>query len=1151
MVSRTGWWLRGRRREGAPGVHLLVSPAGAVRRTLGRLAGRWLAALSVLGLVAGMFSLLAPLAPASAAVIGPGTPTIPGFVGYVTSSNTELGIGKLPNGTYGLCTDTGAQFPWPTTATASQHTSPETAYLLTHFMDDAIDSPKMAAALWWVVGLTFHQNSQPGAMQARLNEMKAESPAIHADVKNIHDMMESQANKWAAPAGGYTASIDVAGSGPADRVDVKSLGVKSGNQWVPDEKITVTLQGATFDSTGTATWTGRTNDNPMTLVAHQNGPGVVKATVRAEHLANTMYRVWWGGGNTQRVYARGDFDTAQASDETNDDRAAARAKKVDALTGAPLEGAVFRAWVDVNGNQVEEPNELGRLLNPTGPGGFTSRVDAYVGTNVCFREKTAPVGYQLDKVVKCVAAARAGDPVAVLEIANTPGTTDNAFVPLIVRKFAEDNDLTGMIGVTVETAECASGCPAIESHTFTEADFDAAGQFVQFSFSPIYDDGAEYWVRVTNEPPGWEPDAFLLQAQLEPAAAFFYAAITDSRMPVPALSTLISDQEITVGTTITDAVTVTGTFGFAINGHWQLLGPVAPVMTTPPAGPGEDEPASIPTCVGVSWAGAPVAASGDFAINGDGTYTVGEYTAQQPGCFTYSESGDPNGATGPIPWTAPGIVEETTLALHQPTLVTQVSSQEITVGTTITDAVTVTGTGSAAVPPSAPGSITGHWQLFGPLPAATDEEGAATCVGLEWTDAPLAASGDFVIAKGDGTYTVGEYTVEKPGCFTYNESANATTSTGSVPWTIPGVPEETTLSRHKPSLVTQISAQMGAVGTTITDAVTVTGTGGATVTGVWRLLGPVTPLQGPVGITCEGVNWAGAPVAAQGEFTATGDGTYTVGEHTIVTAGCYTYVEDLKGTTTTVPFPETPPGLPSETTLITDNPTIVTQINDQKVVVGDTISDTVTVANTGGATIAGTWWVYGPVKPKKVDGKPSCREVDWTKAKIADTGKFTATGDGTVEGVGEYKVKVEGCYSYMEALGETPTTEPVATLVGIHEETTLAGKSSADDGKDNGSGDNGEDDNSGDGGSGDNGGDSPPLPDTGAPSNMGLVLIGGLALLAGGLALMFLAWQRRGRGAGQGSRPQSGRSASRSPFGGWPAVATGRSMSGGTRSVKS
>lgn len=203
----------------------------------------------------------------------------------------------------------------------------------------------------------------------------------------------------------------------------------------------------------------------------------------------------------------------------------------------------------------------------------------------------------------------------------------------------------------------------------------------------------------------------------------------------------------------------------------------------------------------------------------------------------------------------------------------------------------------------------------------------ATCLGLGWTDAPLTASGDFAIDRGDGTYTVGEYIVAVSGCFTDNESADATTSTGPVEWTSPGVPEETTLPKHTPSLVTQISSQMGEVGTTITDAVTVAGTGVATVTSVWPLLGPVEPKIRSGIRTCEGVNWAGAAVAAQGEFTATGEGTYTVGEFTVVRAGCSTYVKSLGGTGTTAPFPETPPGLPSETTLITSGPTIETQIN--------------------------------------------------------------------------------------------------------------------------------------------------------------------------------------------------------------------------------
>ena len=1484
MVSRTGWWLRGGRRAGKTGAHARVQAR--------LVAGRHAVLAVLLALVASVLAIGVSVGPASAAVLGPGQATIPGFVGYVTATNTELGIGRMPNGRYGICTDTGAEYPWPgNPSIQSNPRDPRTAYLLTHFMDDAIDDPKMAAALWWTTGLDFGQNSQPNAMRDRIAQMQAESPGIYSDVNAIRVRMISQANQYAAPAGGYTASINLVGIPASDEISVQGLGVKSGSTWVPDEKITVTLTNATFDATSSTIWSGRSQDAAMALAAHQMNPGVVTARITATNLAGTDYQVWWGGGSTQHVFARGDYDTATANDATNDDSGRARLFKTNGTNGAPLAGAAIRAWGDNNNNQRQDAGEIGVDLT-TGADGFTPNFRWYAGAPVCFRETAAPAGFAINPVVQCGSAAAIANTPLTFNLENAPLI---ARVPIVVTKTAEGNDSTGIIGVVVQTKSCPDeSCGWIEAHRFTAADIRADG-VAQWEFERRYDSNLEYWVQISEEPAGWKPVYRVLKANLVGDATYFGAGFLDRRYLQPSLSTQISLQRASVGRQISDVVTIQGMGNHQTTGRWRLLGPVAApgnscvgvdwsqaptaaagefaaqggsfevgfhtvatagcytyqaaldeseftaavpwhaaglveetvlvqpgtnisteastqvglvgstmrdrvtvtgtngetlqgIVTlfgpaTPAAGsvassdsgcdalsranvPGEDvfrwrgqrvalregftvtgdgtyvvgeyqvlepgcysyeieisegvtvertfhgagidietsifryEPTLVtqisdqrstvgdtirdavtisgtggelvsgqwrllgpmsavlvqgkPTCVDVDWTGSPVAAQGrfeaagdrtitvgeytvavagcytyvesldagaltapmaetragiveettlarsrpqlvtqisdqtslvgdtitddvivtgtagvrgpvvarelgkladgatipgkwrllgparaefdtqtgkatcvgidwstpdnsvvaaegDFTVTGDGTYTVGEYKIVKAGCYTYVESLEETGDTFEFEETAPGIPEETTLARAVPTLVTQISKQRVVTGSTITDDVMVSGTGGATVP--------GRWRLLGPVAAVLKTPGvpaSVTCVGVDWKGAPVAAEGDFT-ATGDGTYTVGEYKVVKAGCFTYVESLQAAEDDMTVPMdeTAAGIPEETTVALDNPSLVTQVSDQMAAVGTTITDAVTVTGTGGATITGKWRLLGPLTPVLSPQGHTCKGVDWKNAAVAAEGDFKATGDGTYTVGEYKVVKAGCYTYVESMGATSTSNDFPETKPGIPSETTLITNGPRIVTAINDQQVIPGETVFDQVDVAGTDGATVQGRWWLYGPVAPVMVGGTPSCEPLDWTQAAVAAEGDFTVTGDGSYM-VGEHTIVEPGCYSYKEALAATETTTPVATLVGITAETTVAMKAT----KGAGSSDNGSDDDTGDKdkGGGDNGGDdspppsttaTPPLPDTGAPSGLWWAARGSLVLVGAGAAMLFVARRRR------------------------------------------
>jgi len=263
------------------------------------------------------------------------------------------------------------------------------------------------------------------------------------------------------------------------------------------------------------------------------------------------------------------------------------------------------------------------------------------------------------------------------------------------------------------------------------------------------------------------------------------------------------------GAQLVDAVTVSGTgagrtspLPTPLTGEWQLLGPVAPAPGAAPA------PAS---CRGRDWSGVPVAGSGRFAVPHDGTFTVGATRISATGCYTYRERLLGSATTAPVPWTAAGVPEETTLVASTPRLRTLVNHQRATAGVELVDRVVLTGLPTGPAPAPAPGtggpggvlgSLTGQWQLLGPV--APDAQGR--CERATWTGAPIHAAGTFpVVLTGQPTATllVGRSTITRGGCYTYREALAGSAQSAPVPWTVAGLPEETSLVGPRPVPVPQ------------------------------------------------------------------------------------------------------------------------------------------------------------------------------------------------------------------------------------------------------------------------------------------------------------------------------------------------------------
>jgi len=169
----------------------------------------------------------------------------------------------------------------------------------------------------------------------------------------------------------------------------------------------------------------------------------------------------------------------------------------------------------------------------------------------------------------------------------------------------------------------------------------------------------------------------------------------------------------------------------------------------------------------------------------------------------------------------------------------QINKQNANAGDTITDDITVTGSNGFE------GTVTSV--LYGPV-APLGSPAAATCVGVDYTNAPVAGTFE-VEGDGDGTYTTAPFTVLVAGCYTYSETLNTVPPVGP---SMRGRSSETVLVFPKVTL--QISKQTANVGDTITDDIKVFGSGSYKGLVNWTLLGPVAPRLTSSGApTCEGV----------------------------------------------------------------------------------------------------------------------------------------------------------------------------------------------------------------------------------------------------------------------------------------------------------
>ena len=344
---------------------------------------------------------------------------------------------------------------------------------------------------------------------------------------------------------------------------------------------------------------------------------------------------------------------------------------------------------------------------------------------------------------------------------------------------------------------------------------------------------------------------------------------------VPAVHTVASAQTVSLGTAITDTVTVSGLAGEHVTVHAALFGPFAARDAL--------------RCTGTpAW-------TGTIDVTADGDYKTEAYTPTTAGFYTYLESIDASDFVSAAK-TGCADVAETTVVTGRPALRTQVSAQQTHPGATLSDRVVVSGAGVLSVPV--------RIELFGPF----QTRGAITCTGTPYW------RGSFV-AKGDGSYTTSAARIDKAGYYTYRESI-AANDVWTAAVTACGEVAETALAHARPQVSTIASQEVVVPGGSVYDRIRVVGLGKTAARIRVELFGP---FSGRAQIRC-----SGAPHAAL-TVIASGDGEIRTPAFRLARAGFYTFRERLVGSAL-VSEVTTPCAVVAETALA--RPEIVTGRGD-------------------------------------------------------------------------------------------------------------------------------------------------------------------------------------------------------------------------------
>jgi hypothetical protein len=416
---------------------------------------------------------------------------------------------------------------------------------------------------------------------------------------------------------------------------------------------------------------------------------------------------------------------------------------------------------------------------------------------------------------------------------------------------------------------------------------------------------------------------------------------------------------VTPGATVTDQTTLTPAPGAPTPTGTVTYTLVGPNPDAACAGPAVGTASTVP--VG--------AASAPFTVTAPGTYN-----------FLATYSGDAFYA----PITAPvgcGVATERFTVVRAPVAIVTQASPAVPVGGTITDTATLSGGSSPT------GTIT--FTLFGP--------DNATCTG-----APVFTS-TVPVNNGNGNYTSGPFTTAAAGAYRWVATYSGDAANAPAGPTACADPAETTAgNRLNPTLVTTASA--GAVGSSVSDTATLSNGFNPTGTITFNLFNNQTCTGAPIFTSTKPV---------------TGNGNVLSDTFILPAPGTYHFVATYSGDANNNPQGPTACLDPNEAVGAGRLGISLSTQASGPVTVGNTISDTATIAGAFNPTGTITFTLFGPDNAT-CTGTPtftSTKPVNGNGSYPSDS--FTPTAPGVYRWIATYSGDANN------ASAATPCADPL------------------------------------------------------------------------------------------------------------------------------
>lgn len=383
------------------------------------------------------------------------------------------------------------------------------------------------------------------------------------------------------------------------------------------------------------------------------------------------------------------------------------------------------------------------------------------------------------------------------------------------------------------------------------------------------------------------------------------------------------------------------------------------------------------------------------SAQGPGPHVSVNFSIPEPGIYTFVSDwagDDGSAATQPC--------GELTETLSVPNIATQISDQDTSFGDPIFDTAELTG-----VLDGVTGTI--DVTLYGPFASIGD---------IECTP-EMEAWSSTVDTVGSGTFVSDEFTPTSAGVYTFVETWTSDDSTSTATHRCG---EETETTVMQPSITTEVAEQVTTFGDPIADVATLTGVpDGFAGEVTFDLYGPYAS-SADIDCASDDLVWSGSS-ATDGSAPVTSDGFVTE------LAGVYSYVASWVSASGELSATHEC-GLASETTVA--NPSVVTEVNNQEVIVGGSVFDISTLVGVpDGFAGVSTFELHGPFA--------SVDDIECGPDTVYATVSTETVGSGVTNSP-EITVNEPGVYTFVQfwesESGEISTSHPC----GIPAETFVA-----------------------------------------------------------------------------------------------------------------